>query len=67
VEGDTVVLRGVAESESQALVLANLISLEPGVRAVRNEMTLAGAPAARAPVATAPATPATAESAPAAN
>jgi hypothetical protein len=56
VVGDTVVLRGVAESESQMLVLANLISLEPGVRTVRNEMTIAGAPA-----------PATAETAPAAN
>jgi hypothetical protein len=55
VEGDTVVLRGVAESESQMLVLANLISLEPGVRTVRNEMTLAGAPAV-APVAAVPAT-----------
>jgi hypothetical protein len=44
VEGDTVILRGVAESESQMLVLANLISLEPGVRAVRNEMTVATAP-----------------------
>jgi hypothetical protein len=60
VEGDTVVLRGVAESESQSLVLANLIALEPGVRSVRNEMTVATAPA----VAT---TPATAETAPAAN
>jgi hypothetical protein len=57
VVGDTVVLRGVAESESQMLVLANLISLEPGVRTVRNEMTIAGAPAE----------PATAETAPAAN
>ena len=67
VEGDTVVLRGVAESESQSLVLANLIALEPGVRAVRNEMTIATAPAVAAPVATTPAAPATAETAPAAN
>jgi hypothetical protein len=44
VEGDTVVLRGVAESESQSAVLAQLIAMEPGVRAVRNEMTVAGAP-----------------------
>ena len=63
VEGDTVVLRGVAESESQSLVLANLIALEPGVRSVRNEMTIAAAPA----VATTPTRPATAETAPAAN
>jgi hypothetical protein len=67
VEGDTVVLRGVAESESQILVLANLIALEPGVRAVRNEMTVAAAPAVAVPVATTPAAPATAETAPAAN
>jgi hypothetical protein len=38
------VLRGVAESESQSAVLAQLIAMEPGVRAVRNEMTVAGAP-----------------------
>jgi hypothetical protein len=63
VEGDTVVLRGVADSESQILVLANLISLEPGVRTVRNEMTLAQSPDATVPVATTP----TAETAPAAN
>jgi len=72
VEGDTVVLRGVAESETQMLVLANLISLEPGVRTVRNEMTVAGAPAVAIPVATTPAatTPAvtpTAGTAPAAD
>jgi hypothetical protein len=42
-EGDTAVLRGVAESESQRQVLANLIALEPGVRQVRNEMQLAAA------------------------
>jgi hypothetical protein len=63
VEGDTVVLRGVADSESQILVLANLISLEPGVRTVRNEMTLAQSPDATVPVATTP----TAETAPAAD
>ncbi|HEY3395330.1 MAG TPA: BON domain-containing protein, partial [Lacipirellulaceae bacterium] len=67
VEGDTVVLRGVADSESQRLVLANLIALEPGVRAVRNEMTVAGAPAAAVPVAATPTAPVTAETAPAAN
>jgi hypothetical protein len=67
VEGDTVVLRGVAESESQSLVLANLIALEPGVRAVRNEMTIAQVPVAAVPAATTPAAPATAGTAPAAN
>jgi hypothetical protein len=40
-EGDVAVLRGVAASESQRLVLEKLIALEPGVRAVRNEMTVA--------------------------
>ncbi len=43
VEGDTVVLRGVAESESQRLVIEKMISMEPGVRAVRNEMTVGAA------------------------
>jgi osmotically-inducible protein OsmY len=43
VEGGTVVLRGVAESESQRRVLERLIMLEPGVLSVRNEMVLAGA------------------------
>jgi len=32
------VLRGTAESESQTQVLERLISMEPGVSAVRNEM-----------------------------
>jgi osmotically-inducible protein OsmY len=57
VEGDTVVLRGVAESESQRQVLANLIALEPGVRAVRNEMVVAVAPATPAAAPTAQALP----------
>jgi osmotically-inducible protein OsmY len=43
VEGDTVVLRGVAQSDSQRRVLEQLIMLEPGVLSVRNEMVLAGA------------------------
>ena len=46
VEGDTVVLRGVAANESQRQVLEKLISMEPGVRAVRNEMTVPTAPTA---------------------
>lgn len=37
-EAGTVVLRGTAESESQKQVLERLISMEPGVSAVRNEM-----------------------------
>jgi hypothetical protein len=40
-EGDTAVLRGVAASESQRLMLERLIALEPGVRQVRNEMSVA--------------------------
>ena len=43
VEGDVVVLRGVAASENQRQVLERFISLEPGVRGIRNEMTVAGA------------------------
>ena len=43
VQGDTVVLRGVAQSDSQRRVLERLILLEPGVLNVRNEMVLAGA------------------------
>jgi hypothetical protein len=42
-EGDTAVLRGVATSESEAQVISQLVALEPGVRAVRNEMTVPGA------------------------
>lgn len=41
-EGDTVVLRGTAESESQRRILEQLVMLEPGVRAVRNEIIVAG-------------------------
>jgi hypothetical protein len=40
-EGDVAVLGGVAATESQRLVLEKLIALEPGVRTVRNEMTVA--------------------------
>jgi hypothetical protein len=42
-EGDTAVLRGLAASESEAEVISQLVALEPGVRAVRNEMTVPGA------------------------
>jgi hypothetical protein len=41
VVGDTVVLRGVAPSESQRLVIEKLVSLEPGVGEVENQMTVA--------------------------
>jgi hypothetical protein len=47
-EGDVAVIRGVAATESQRLVLQNLVALEPGVREVRNEMTVAGATATAA-------------------
>jgi hypothetical protein len=43
-EGDTAVLGGVAASESQRLVLEKLVSLEPGVREVRNEMVVIAPP-----------------------
>jgi hypothetical protein len=39
-EGDVAVLGGVAATESQRLVLEHLVAMEPGVRAVRNEMTV---------------------------
>ena len=42
VEGDTVVLRGTADSESQLRVLERFVMLEPGVMRVRNEMVVAG-------------------------
>jgi hypothetical protein len=42
VDGDTVVLRGTAESDSQRLVIEKLVSLEPGVYQVSNQMTVAG-------------------------
>ena len=43
-EGGTVVLRGTAETESQRRVLANLVAMEPGVTAVRNEIIVAPPP-----------------------
>lgn len=50
--GDTVVLRGVAPSESQRLVIEKLVSLEPGVTSVDNQMTVdqsSSSPAVPAP------------------
>ena len=43
-QGDTAVIGGMAASDSERQVIAQLVSLEPGVRAVRNEMTVAGEP-----------------------
>ncbi len=40
-QGDTAVISGVAASEDERAVIEQLISLEPGVRAVQNEMTVA--------------------------
>jgi len=44
-EGDVAVLRGVAATESQRLVIEKLVAMEPGVSAVRNELTIAAASA----------------------
>jgi osmotically-inducible protein OsmY len=51
-EGDTVVLSGAAASENERDVISQLLAIEPGVRDVRNEMTIgkpAGAPSGIAP------------------
>ena len=48
--GDAVVLRGVAASESQRLVIEKLVSLEPGVTAVDNQMTVAEEPSLNPPL-----------------
>jgi PPE-repeat protein len=47
-QGDTAVITGVAAGENERDVISQLISLEPGIRDVRNEMTVA-APAIGAP------------------
>jgi hypothetical protein len=44
VENGVAVLSGVAQSDNERLVIAQLVSMEPGVRSVRNEMTVAGEP-----------------------
>jgi hypothetical protein len=44
VQGDTVVLSGAAASEDERDVISQLLAIEPGVRNVRNEMTV-GQPA----------------------
>jgi hypothetical protein len=51
-EGDTAVISGVAASEHERDVIAGLVEIEPGVRDVRNEMTVATP--ATVPVAPAP-------------
>jgi osmotically-inducible protein OsmY len=44
VQGDTAVISGAAASESERQTIAQLVSLEQGVREVRNEMTAPDAP-----------------------
>jgi hypothetical protein len=44
-DGDIAVITGVAADESQRLMFEKLVSLEAGVRGVRNEMTVAAPPA----------------------
>jgi hypothetical protein len=39
-EGDTVVVGGVAASENERDVISQLLAIEPGIRNVRNEMTI---------------------------
>jgi hypothetical protein len=51
--GDTVVLRGVVQSESQRMVIEQLARMEPGVFAVDNQMTVAD-PSGSQPTAPAP-------------
>jgi hypothetical protein len=43
-DGDTVIISGVAASENERDVITQLLALEPGVRGIRNEMTI-GQPA----------------------
>jgi osmotically-inducible protein OsmY len=52
-EGDTVVLSGTAASENERDVISMLLAIEPGVRDVRNEMTI-GQPVGAAAPATSP-------------
>jgi hypothetical protein len=44
VQGDTVVISGIAASEDERDVISHLLAIEPGVRNVQNEMTI-GQPA----------------------
>jgi hypothetical protein len=45
VQGDTAVITGNAKSDSERQTIGQLVSLESGIRAVRNEMTAPDAPA----------------------
>ena len=54
VVGDTVVLRGVAKSDSQRMVIEQLVRMEPGVFAVDNQMTVAANPSESPPSAPQP-------------
>jgi hypothetical protein len=45
VQGDTAVITGAAKSDSERQTIGQLVSLESGIRAVRNEMTAPDAPA----------------------
>ncbi len=45
VQGDTAVITGDAKSDSERQTIGQLVSLESGIRAVRNEMTAPDAPA----------------------
>jgi hypothetical protein len=47
--GDTVVLRGIVNSESDRLVLERLISMEPGVGEVDNQLTVGEATSSELP------------------
>jgi hypothetical protein len=40
IEGDTVVVSGTAKSENERDVISQLLAIEPGIRNVRNEMTV---------------------------
>ncbi|HVT28141.1 MAG TPA: BON domain-containing protein [Lacipirellulaceae bacterium] len=46
-EGDTAVITGVAASENERDLIGQLIAIEPGVRDVRNEMTVTAPPSAQ--------------------
>ncbi len=46
VQGDTAVITGEAKSDSERQTIGQLVSLESGIRAVRNEMTAPDAPPA---------------------
>jgi hypothetical protein len=48
-DGDIAVLTGVAADDSQRLLFEKLVSLEAGVREVRNEMTIAASATGESP------------------